>query len=189
MMDRIKQLLGQFESRTLLIAVAVTLLVLNVGRMAVGYYNEKQQEIIEKVALLEQQRSSTLKLNQLRNKVTGLKRQKQRLEKYLFTGKSEEEISSAMQIKLQEMVVKSKLEPEYIRPIRRGDGAKGKQFGEIAVNVRLSGTIDNFAEFLKNLYKSKHLFKIESFSVKPFKKTELKIVLEVKGYYTTDATS
>lgn len=189
MMDRIKQLLGQFESRTLLVAVVVILLILNASRMVVSYYNEKHQEIIEKAALLEQQKSSIQNLNQLKNRVAGLKRQKQRLEQYLFIGKSEEEISSAIQIKLQDIVTTSELEPEYIRPVRKGDKGNDENFGEISVNVRLSGTIDNFADFLKNLYNSKHLFKIESFSVKPFKETELKIVLEVKGYYKTSDKS
>lgn len=186
--DRLKQILGRFQSKTLLIGIAIILLVVNVARMAIGYYNEQQQQVAEKIALLDQYRVSTQKLNQLKNRVAGLKRQEQILDRYFFTGKSEEEISSAMQIKLQEMVTNAELEPEYIRPVTRGGGAvKSKDFGEIAVNLRLSGSIDKFAEFLKNLYKSQHLFKIESFSVKPFKKTELKIVLEVKGFYKIQA--
>lgn len=185
--DRLKQILGRFQGRTLLIGIAVILLIVNVSRMAIGYYNEQQQQVAEKIALLDQYRASTQKLNQLKNRVAGLKRQEQRLERYLFTGKSEEEISSAMQIKLQEMVTKAELQPEYIRPVTRGGSVKSKDFGEIAVNLRLSGPIDKFAEFLKNLYKSQHLFKIESFSIKPFKKTELKIVLEVKGFYKIQA--
>lgn len=186
----LKQLLSRFQTKTLLIAVAVVLLVLNVGRYAVGYYNERQEEVMNKIALLEQYRVSTQELGQLKNRVASLERQKEVLDRYFFKGNSEEEVSSAMQIQLQEMVINANLEPEFLRPVRRGDSGKGgKEFDEISINVRMSGTLDNFAAFLKNLYRSKNLFKIESFTLKPFKNTELKIVLEIKGYYRLSTES
>ena len=185
----LKQLLSRFQTKTLLIAVAVILLALNIGRLAVNYFNEQQEQVVNKIALLEQYRNSTQELSQLKNRVATLERQKQLLDKFFITGNSEEEVSSAMQIQLQEMVISAKLEPEFLRPVRRGDTGNGKEFHEIAMNVRMSGTLDSFLAFLKNLYKSKNLFKIESFTLKPYKNTELKIVLEVKGYYKLSAES
>ena len=49
--------------------------------------------------------------------------------------------------------------------------------------MRLAGTLEEFISFLGNLYKSGNLFKIESFTLKPYKKTELKIFLDMKGFY------
>ena len=184
-----KQLLSRFQNKTLLIAFAAILLVLNIGRLAIGYYNDRQEEVMNKIALLEQYRDSTQILNQLKSRVTTLERQKQMLDRYFFTGSSEEEVSSAMQIQLQEQVINANLEPEFLRPVRRGDTGKGKEFDEISINVRMSGSLDSFVAFLKNLYKSKNLFKIVSFTLKPYKNTELKIVLEVKGYYKLSSGS
>ena len=184
----LKQLIGRFQTKTLLISLAVVLLVLNIGRFAVSYFNEQQEEVMNKIELLEQYRYSVQNLAQTKNKVTTLDRQKQLLDKYFFRGSSEEEVSSEMQIQLQEMIIDAALEPEFLRPVRRGDVGKGKDFDEITINLRMSGTLEGFVNFLRNLYKSKHLFKIESFTLKPYKNSELKIVLEITGYYKLPAS-
>lgn len=183
MIDHLKQILGQYQRRTLLIALAVILLLLNGGRMAVTYYNESQHAIADKILLLAQHRASVQTLDQLQARVEILRRQQQRLNRYFVPGKSEEEILSTIQIKLQEMVSRAAMNPEFIRPVRRGGGAKNDDFGEISVNVRMSGTLNNFTVFLKNLYMSQYFFKIESFAIKPFKQDMVQIVLEVKGFH------
>jgi hypothetical protein len=38
-------------------------------------------------------------------------------------------------------------------------------------------------KFLASLYRLNYLFRIENFTLKPFKKTELKVFLELKGFY------
>ncbi len=180
----LKQLIRRFQTKTVLIAVVAVLLVLNIGRFAIGYFNERQEQVMNKIELLQQYRDSIQELSQLKNKVTALERQKEIADRYFFTGASEEDVSSAMQIQLQEMVINANLEPEFLRPVHRGDAGKGKEFDEISINLRMSGTLEGFVTFLRNLYKSKNLFRIESFTLKPYKNTELKIVLEIKGYYT-----
>ena len=179
----LKQLLSRFQTKTLLIAVAVVLLVLNAGRYAVGYFAAQQEEVENKIILLQKYRDSVVQLGQLKSRVANLERQQQALDKFFFRGNSEEEVASAMQIQLQDMVINANLEPEFLRPVRRGDTSKGKQFDEIAINLRMSGSLENYATFLKNIYRSKNLFKIESFTLKPYKGDQLKIVMEIKGYY------
>ena len=179
----LKQLIRRFQTKTLLIAVVVALLVLNIGRFAISYFNDQQEQVLNKIDMLEQYQDSIQDLSQLKNKVATLERQKQLLDNYFFTGTSEEDVSSKMQIQLQEMVINANLEPEFLRPVHHSDVGKGKEFDEIAINLRMSGTLEGFEAFLRNLYKSKNLFKIESFTLKPYKNTELKIVLEIKGYY------
>lgn len=182
-MIKIKQFFSQFQSRTILVGAAVLLLVLNLGRLAVNLYNDKQEEALAKVQMLSQYRDQAAELTQLKNKVAALDRQQKQLEHYFLKGKSEEDISSALQIVLQEMVVKSGLEPEFIRPTRSGGISQAEKLNEITVNLRVAGTIDNFMAFIQDLYKSASYFKVESLSIKPFKDAELKIVMEVKGFY------
>ncbi len=182
-MIRLPAMLRQLQSRTVLIIIAALLLVLNLGRLAINYYDERREELDNKIALLEQYHAAAQQLGTLKNSVAGLEKQRSQLEVYLFTGASEEEIASAMQIMIQEMVVKAGLEPEFLRPVKSGGTAKSKEYGEIAIKVRMAGNLTNFVEFIRNLYRSDRLFKIESFTLKPFKNTELKIFLELKGYY------
>jgi Tfp pilus assembly protein PilO len=182
-MTRIKQFFSQFESRTILIGFAVLLLVLNLGRMAVNFYLEKQEETVNKVKMLSQYREQVEDLNLLKIRVAALERQRKQLDRYFLSGKSEEDISSALQIMLQEMVVKSGLQPEFIRPSRSGGISQAGALNEITVNLRMAGTMQEFITFTRDLYRAANYFKIESLSIKPFKEAELKIVMEVNGFY------
>lgn len=182
-MNSIKQFLSQFQSRTLLIGVVALLLALNVGRLAVNLYYEKLGEAVDKVKMLSQYQEQAEEITELKNKVAALDRQQKQLDHYFLAGKSEEDISSALQIVLQEMVVKSGLEPEFIRPTRSGGISQTEKLNEITVNLRVGGTVDKFMAFIRDLYTSASYFKIESLSIKPFKDDELKIVMEVKGFY------
>lgn len=182
-MTTLSQIIGRYQRKTLLIAVAVALLAVNVGRLTIGHYRDSQAELENKIALLQQYRISTARLAGFKARITRIERQKKRLEGYLFTGESEEDISSAMQIMLQEKVVKAGLEPESIRPVRNTGSAKGRDYNEIAIKVRLSGTLSDFVAFVADIYKSQYLFKIESFTLKPYKKEYLKVFVEINGYY------
>ncbi len=184
-MIRIKQFFSQFQSRTLLIGFAALLFAINLGRLGINLYYDKLGEALDKVKMLSQYQEQAEELTQLKSKVAALDRQQKQLDRYFLAGKSEEDISSALQIALQEMVVKSGLEPEFIRPTRSGgiSPAQAEKLNEITVNLRVGGTIDKFMAFVRDLYKSASYFKIESLSIKPFKDDELKIVMEVKGFY------
>ena len=186
-MTRISQLINRVGTRRLLIILALLLFVLNLFRFAIGRYNDRQAEISSKVDLLQQYQMSTKKLAETRNTVSRLERQKERLDTFLITGKSEEEIESRLQIRLQEQIAKAGLAVESLRPVSRSDKTKekdkDKDYGEIVIKMRLTGTLNGFIDLLASFYKSKSLFKIESFTLKPFKKKGLKIFLDYKGYY------
>jgi Tfp pilus assembly protein PilO len=181
-MIRLSDLTSRFGTKPLLIGIAALLVGLNLIRFAAGSYEEKKEAIQARQVLLARYQTSLAQLPELRNRVTALERQKKTFERYLFSGSSEEEIASAMQIMIQDQLVKGGLEPESLRPLRSGD-AKGKDYGEISIKVRSAGTLNEFIGFLANLYRSPQLFRIESFTLKPFNQSELKIFIDFKGYY------
>ena len=45
------------------------------------------------------------------------------------------------------------------------------------------GSISTFMDFLASLYKGNEFFKVENFSMKPYRKSGLKIFIELRGYY------
>ncbi len=118
------------------------------------------------------------------SRIKQLEERRQQFDEHLFTGTSKKDISSAMQLKLQELLSGAGLNPESLRPLATG-GKKGdeKPYGEVVVKIRLTGELDAFMRFLISLYNEKYLFKIENFTFKPFKKTQLKVFLELKGFY------
>lgn len=182
-MIRLSDLVNRYGTKPLLIGLAAVLVALNLVRLAIGYYDERQESLQTQRALLVRYQKAVQELPELQNRVARLERQKKQFERYLFSGSSEEEIASAMQILLQEKLVKAGLEPESLRPLRSGETAKSKEYGEISLKIRSSGTLNEFMQFLATLYKAQHLFRIESFTLKPYNQTELKIFIDFKGYY------
>lgn len=182
-MMRIGEIVNRFGKRQLMVAAVVVLVVLNVLRFGYSFYVGQLEEVAQQVDLLEKYQDSTSRIEELRKRLTFLEQQKTQLESYLFAGESEEEIASAMQIMLQDLVVKAGLDPESLRAAGAGDSGRDKEIGEISVKARLSGTLQGFEEFIANLYRSKKLFRIENFTLKPYKKTEIKIFIDLKGFY------
>jgi len=177
------EIVNRYGKRQILITAVVLLFVLNALKFGYSFYQGQLADLEQQGELLEKYQSSTAKIDELRKRVVFLEQQKKQMEGYLFAGESEEEIASAMQIMLQDMVVKAGLDPESLRASGVGDSSRDKEFGEISVKARLAGTLQGFAEFVANLYKGKRLFRIESFTLKPYKKTELKIFMDLKGFY------
>ncbi len=175
--------LYQLRSRTVLVGLALILLVLNLGRVTVNYFNNRQEMVANRVALLQQQRRTVADLDTLRQRVEALRDRKEQIETFFFTGESQEKVASAMQIALQEKVAKTALEPESLRPIMRARKEKDdRDYQELAIKLRLSGSLQDFLDFIAELYRSKHLFLIESFVIKPTRK-DLKILMDLKGFY------
>ena len=184
-MTRLAALLYQFRSRGGLIAIAVLLLALNVGRLTVDYLNTRQEMLANRLTLLQQQRRLAAGIEALRARVAALEARKKEVESFLFHGESIETVASAMQIALQGTVAKSGLTPESVRPIMRGRGKEAKeerQYRELAVKLRLAGDLAGLLDFIAELYRSKRLFVIESLVVKPTRK-ELKVLMDLKGFY------
>jgi hypothetical protein len=183
-MSRFTQLISGLRTRKSLLILAALLLVINILRATTTHFNQKQEEVSAQTARLEQYRIDTRKLVEMRGRVAWLNKQKKVLDSYLFAGKSEEKIVSDMQIMLQEQITKAGLAVESLRPIRRIDKAKDKDidYGEVTIKIRLSGTLNQFVDFLAQLYKSKSLYQVEGLTLKPYKNS-LKIFIDIKGYY------
>ncbi len=179
--------INRFDRKKMLIVVGVVLLVLNVGRLGRGYYFDQKEEVNSRINLLVQYKQAAARLPGLKKRIAQLERQNQQYEKFFFSGSTEEEVSSAMQIELQKKVSSAGLEPESIRPM--GKGSKGEQTEEIVVKLRLSGNLDQFLDFLTDLYTSKKFFRMESFTIKPAQAGQLKIFVEFKGFYRLEQKS
>lgn len=173
----------RFDRRYLLGGIAALLLLLNLGRLGLDYLDSRQAELTDRMAMLTQYREAVQRLPELEDRVVLLSRRQQRLESFLFQGESEEKIASAMQIMLQTEVSNAGLEPEFIQPVRAGEGGDRKEHGEIGIKIRMSGALNDLGVFLHSRYASKQFFRIESLTIKPFKPGELKISMDVRGYY------
>ncbi len=179
--------IGRIDRKKLLLVIGVVLLLLNIGRLARSYYIDRKEEVNSQINLLAQYKQAAARLPDLQKRVKQLEKKNQQFAKFYFIGSTEEEISSAMQIELQKKVSSVGLEPESIRPIRRG--SKSGSSEEIVIKMRLNGNLDQFVDFLVSLYGSKKFFKMESFTIKPAKADKLKIFLEFKGFYHLERKS
>lgn len=178
-----QQILTRLRSRTGLMIVAGILVALNIARLGTGKYHEIMKGIDTKQALLGQYQITTKNLDMLRGEMKQLEVRQRQFDGHLFAGESQNEITSAMQIKLQEILGASGLSPESLRPTNRISKDKNLTYGEVSIKLRLTGKLADFLKFLSALYKMNYFFKIENFTLKPFKKDQLKIFLEIKGFY------
>ena len=177
------RLLGLIRTRNGLLAIVGLLLLLNAARLINGKYTEIQQAVESKQALLGQYRMSTKDIDAVRLRVQQLEARKAQFEAHLFKGEAVKDVTSAMQIKLQEVLSQVGMSPESISPVTRGGKDEDTPYGEVIIKIRLGGTLESFIKFMAELYKMNYLFKLENVTLKPFKKEELKVYLELKGYY------
>jgi len=183
-MNRLIDVFRRFDRKTILLTSVALLLFLNLFRLAVGYYKNQVVEVETQQALLAQYQETVEKLPDLKKRVGRLERRGAFLEAYLFTGDSVDEISSAMQIQLQKMVTDAGLDPESIRPIVQSKKGQTGKYESIEIKIRLAGTMPQLVDFLGRFYGNKKLFVVESFTVKPYKKTQLKVFFDIKGFYS-----
>jgi len=183
-MMTIRRLLARYRGKPLLLSIAGALFILNIGRLGIAHYQEQREAAETKLALLAKYKTTVEQLPELRQRVARLQQEKQVADQAFMSGGTEEEIASKMQIMLQDMVVKAGLEPEYIKSNRTGSQEAGRSFQEITIKMRLSGDINKFVELLSNLYQSKTYYRVESFSIQQGKKNELRIFMDLIGYYT-----
>lgn len=173
------------DRKILLLVFGGILLLLNIGRLSMQAYSNQITEVEEKQNILSQYQKTVQQLPALKKRVAYLTQKAQTVDRYLFNGTSDEEVSSAMQIMLQEQVTKAGLEPESIRPlVSRGNKNVGHNFHEISIKLRLSGTQSQFVDFIAALYRSDKFFQVESFILKPYKTTEMKFYIDLKGFYS-----
>lgn len=183
----LSRLLALARTRNGLLVIAGVLLALNAIRLVNGKYAEAIQRVESKQALLGQYRMSTRDLDGERARVQQLEARRTQFEKRLFPGTQEREVTSNMQIRLQEVMTKVGIIPEAISALPKPGGAKDKEagnpYGEVLVKVRLGGNLDNFVKLLAALPKMDNLLVVDNVTIKPFKKDELKVFLEMRGYY------
>lgn len=182
-MPNLSKLLSLARTRNGLLVMVGVLLLLNAVRLVYGKYAEFAQAVESKQALLVQYRMSTKDIEAVRARIRELEARKAQIERHLFQGASEKDVTSAMQIRLQELLAQVGMNPESVSAIAKGARESGSSYGEVSIKVRLGGTLESFVNFLAALYKLDTLLRVENFTVKPFKKEELKIFLELKGYY------
>ncbi|MFW8600122.1 GspMb/PilO family protein [Desulfobacterota bacterium M19] len=182
-MKQISQILRQLRSRNGLIAIAVLLAVLNIGRLAISKYDDIMTGIQTKRALLDQYQTTTLNLGKLKKRLKELENRQRQFDARLFTGNSAGEITSAMQIKLQDILHQAGLSPESLRPSYRSNIDRNKIYGEVLVKIRLTGRLKNIVKFLALVYRSNYFLKIDNFTFKTFRNDQLKVFFAVKGFY------
>ncbi len=186
-MNQVILYLKGLDRKVLILTLGGILLLLNIARLSAGFYTDQISEMNDKLNLLSQYQETVYQLPALEKKIEQLKQKATVVENYLFKGRSEEEVSSSMQIMLQELVTKVGLEPESIRPIASGVGKNGsKNFHEISIKLRLSGSQNQFIDFIAALYRSDKYFQVESFILKPYKNSDMKIFIDLKGFYALD---
>jgi len=179
----LSKLLSLARTRNGLLVIVGALLLLNGVRLLNAKYAEIQQSVESKQALLGQYRMSTKEIDAVRVRVQQLEARRAQFESHLFQGGSEKDVTSTMQIRLQDVLAQVGLNPESVSAVTKGGKDSGNPYGEVVIKVRLGGTLEGFVKFLAQLYTMDVLFRVENFTAKPFKKEELKIFLELKGYY------
>jgi len=182
-MLNLSKLLALARTRNGLLVIVGSLLLLNAVRLINGKYAEVLHSVESKQALLGQYRMTTKDIETVLARVQEIETRKNQFESHLFQAATEKDVTSAMQIKLQDVMTKVGLSPESVNAGGKGGKDANSPYGAVSIKVRLGGTLDNFMKLLAEIYKMDTLFRVDSFTIKPFKKEELKIFLELKGFY------
>jgi hypothetical protein len=182
--------LHRISSRGLLLGLVGLLLLVKLGFKLQDAYEAAQDDLESRQANLARYLKLAGKTPELKSQLQRLTAERERLVKVLFTGSSEENIISAMQLDLQALVTTAGLESETIRPVKQknaqGSGG-GTGLGEVAIKASLNGTLAGYQAFLAELYRSGRFYKIEAVTLSPFKKSDLKILIDLRGYFVTTA--
>lgn len=185
-MNSLSRILHRFGSRGLLLGLLAVLLFVKIGFTLRDSYLADQEELVSRRASLERHRKLTGKLPALRSQLQRLDSEREKLRGILFTGSSEENIISGMQLDLQSLVTTAGLESETIRPLKQKNApTAGAEpgLGEVIIKANLNGTLPELLNFLAELYNSAKFYKIETVTLAPYKKSELKIAMDLRGYF------
>lgn len=189
-MTNLSTILHRIGSRGLLLTLVGLLVLAKLGMGLQDTYKADQADLANRQANLLRYQKLTGKAPALRSELERLKSEREHLGKYLFTGTSEDNIISAMQLDLQALVTSAGLESETIRPMKQKNAkeAGGEMgMGEVAIKANLNGTLTEYLAFLAELYNSGKIYRIEAVTLSPYKKSELKILMDLRGYFTIAA--
>jgi hypothetical protein len=179
----------QFQRRTLLIAVAALLLVVSLVSRVNDAYETRQEELGGKMAKLAQYQLVAGKSGTYKDQLSRLLKVENQVRKYFFAGQKDDKLASSMQLRIQALVAKSGMQAESIRPMmlkREGKHEKDREkdvFGEVLIKVRLAGSLQQFMDFIVDLYSGNEFFEIKNLTIKPDNKMGLKVYVELSGYY------
>ncbi len=171
------------DRRTMLVGLALLALVLVGLKSGYDFYQGKVEALESNRNKLFLYQKQVANLPVIKKRIKGLERQAIQLEKLLFAADSIDGVTSAVQIRLQTMITDAGLDPESLRPLSSHRQKAAQAIQTITIKMRLSGTLAQFEQFLAQLYRSRQLFIIDSFTVKPYKKEGVKIFIDVKGLY------
>ncbi len=181
------QIPSQYNNqKTLIIAIATLLAGVVAVTLLVSSYQDMQVALEEQEQQLFIDQKNIRKLKSLRQQVAQQKKQVSQLERALLTGKNQDAVISTMQIRVQSMLTSAGLDPESLRPIASRETGGGA-VQSVTLKLRLSGNLDQLLHFLAAIYKAESFYQIEGLTIKPFKKDQLKIYLDLKGYYQPQA--
>lgn len=190
-MNSISRIMHRSSSRGLLLGVVGVLVLIKLGLWLQESYQAELAELASRKASLVRYQQLVGQIPELRRQLQLLSGEREVLTKYLFTGSNEENIISAMQLDLQALVTTAGLEPETIRPLKQKSaqpvGGESSALGEVAIKATLNGTLAEYQVFLAELYRSPKVYKIETVALTPFKKSELKILIDLRGYFLITA--
>lgn len=189
-MNSMPGFLHRIGIRGVLLSLVVLLLLVKVGFELRDSYEAARGDLENRQASLDRYLRLTGKIPELKSQLQSLTAEREKLVKILFTGSSEENIISAMQLDLQALVTTAGLESETIRPVKQknAQGSGGETgLGEVAIKASLTGTLAAYQAFLAELYRSGRFYKIEAVTLAPYKKSELKISIDLRGYFITTA--
>lgn len=184
-MTSMPRVLLQIGSRGLLLGLVGLLLLVKLGLNMQDSYKAAQDDLEKRQANLTRYQKLTGKIPELKSQLQRLTAERERLSKILFTGSSEENIISAMQLDLQALVTTAGLEAETIRPVKQKNAQEGGEsgLGEVAIKASLNGPLAGYQAFLAELYRSGRFYKIEAVTISPYKKSDLKILIDLRGYF------
>lgn len=170
------------NQKTLIVGMAIILCLVTGTYALLSTYDSMQVKLEDHEQQLFIDQKNIRKLNGLRKQIKHQTQQLARLDRSLLKGKAQDTIVSTMQIQVQSMLTSAGLEPESLRPVTsRVMG--GETIQSVVLKLRLSGTIEQFKTFLTLIYKADAFFHIEGLTIKPFKQDQLKIYMDLRGYY------
>ncbi|MCK5232775.1 MAG: hypothetical protein KAR13_21050, partial [Desulfobulbaceae bacterium] len=92
----ISRIIDRFGGKKpLLIGIMAALLALKAGQLVINHFDELQEQVSNREALLDQYHRTTQKLVKLRANVARAEKRKKQLDVFLFSGETAEKISSA----------------------------------------------------------------------------------------------
>lgn len=176
------------NQKTIIIGVAIFLSFIACVFFLMSIYTSMQVELENQEQQLFMDQKNIRKLNGLRQQIKQQTQQLTHLDRSLIKGKGQDTILSAMQIQVQSMLTSSGLEPEFLRPVTSRESG-GNAIQSVVLKLRLSGTIEQFKNFLSAIYKADSFFHIEGLTIKPFKQDQIKIYMDLRGYYQTSSSN